>query len=260
MPLQLNNSSLNGITKRAARNLKFSMNDGLRFFFRELGFVNPSGGSPRTMGRWSARVARLVIKHNRMEVDPMKRPFNDEPVEDLIKKLLALDGTVLDLRLKYIGDAGLEYLAGAEELKGLRELNLERNEITPKGIQALAQSKIITQLTTLHLERNDLGDAGAKIIADSANFSQLKYLNLWKNKIGPEGVRSLANSIILSGLEIMDLAQNQMGDAGAEALAETLTLSGLKYLDVYGNGITEEGQGKLKSCEKLGRIQDLILA
>ena len=37
----------------------------------------------------------------------MNKPFNDEPVEQLIPKLLSKDGKLLDLRLKYIGDEGL---------------------------------------------------------------------------------------------------------------------------------------------------------
>ena len=60
----------------------------------------------------------------------MNKPFNDDPVEVLVKKLLGRNGTVLDLRLKYIGDEGLEYLAKCPELIDLEVLNLERNEIT----------------------------------------------------------------------------------------------------------------------------------
>ena len=52
----------------------------------------------------------------------MKKPFNDEPVEALILKHLKKEGTVLDLRLKYIGDKGLEFLAQSEDLKNLCEL------------------------------------------------------------------------------------------------------------------------------------------
>ena len=38
----------------------------------------------------------------------MNKPFNDDPVEVLVKNLLSDNGSVLDLRLKYIGDEGLE--------------------------------------------------------------------------------------------------------------------------------------------------------
>ena len=85
----------------------------------------------------------------------MNKPFNDDPVEVLVKKFLTKDGTVLDLRLKYIGDEGLEYLSQCPDLIDLEILNLERNEVTDKGIQALAKSSIITNLKELHLERND---------------------------------------------------------------------------------------------------------
>ena len=108
----------------------------------------------------------------------MNKPFNDDPVEVLVKKFLTKDGTVLDLRLKYIGDAGLEYLSQCPDLVELEILNLERNEVTDKGIQALAKSSIITNLKELHLERNMIGDVGAKAIATSANFSYLHFINL----------------------------------------------------------------------------------
>ena len=38
----------------------------------------------------------------------MNKPFNDDPIEVLVKNLLTKNGSVLDLRLKYIGDEGLE--------------------------------------------------------------------------------------------------------------------------------------------------------
>ena len=90
----------------------------------------------------------------------MSKPFNDEPVEVLIPKLLSEDGKSLDLRLKYIGDDGLKIVAGTEALRGLEMLNLERNDIGPEGIRVLAESQVITGLVELHLERNDLGDEG----------------------------------------------------------------------------------------------------
>ena len=101
----------------------------------------------------------------------MNKPFNDEPVDVLVKKYLGKNGTELDLRIKYIGDEGVEYLANCPELIDLEVLNLERNEISDKGIQSLANSTIITNLKELHLERNDVGDAGAVAIANSSNFS-----------------------------------------------------------------------------------------
>ena len=76
----------------------------------------------------------------------MNKPFNDDPVEVLVKNLLTKDGSVLDLRLKYIGDEGLEYLAQCPELVDLEVLNLERNEVTDKGIIALSKSSIISNL------------------------------------------------------------------------------------------------------------------
>ncbi len=41
----------------------------------------------------------------------MGKPFNDEPVETLVEKLFSRECTVLDLRLFYIGDSCLDFIA-----------------------------------------------------------------------------------------------------------------------------------------------------
>ena len=74
----------------------------------------------------------------------MNLPFNDQPIEVLIDQNLLHEGTVLDLRLKYIGDNGLGFLSNCAKLVGLRELKLERNNITEKGAQILAESTMLT--------------------------------------------------------------------------------------------------------------------
>ena len=66
----------------------------------------------------------------------MNKPFNDEPVEQLIPKLLSEDGKSLDLRLKYIGDDGLKIVAGTESLRGLEVLNLEAERYHSGGNQS----------------------------------------------------------------------------------------------------------------------------
>ena len=100
----------------------------------------------------------------------MNRPFNDQPIETLIDQNLANEGTVLDLRLKYIGDDGMEFLSNCAKLVSLRELKLERNDITDKGIQILAGSTILTGIKSLNLERNSIGDEGVRSIALSPSF------------------------------------------------------------------------------------------
>ena len=107
------------------------------------------------MAKWNAESQRFQVS------------FSDRSPAR-VEKHLARGGTVLDLRLKYIGDAGLEHLAGREELAGLTELNLERNEITDRGVRALAESQWIRGLRSLHLERNSIGEEGAKAIARSS--------------------------------------------------------------------------------------------
>ena len=55
----------------------------------------------------------------------------------------------------------------------LRELKLERNDITDKGIQTLADSTILTGLKSLNLERNSISDEGVRSISLSPIFSHL---------------------------------------------------------------------------------------
>ena len=67
----------------------------------------------------------------------MKKPFNDRPVEEIAPEMLKGDGTILDIRLKYIGDEGLKFIANDERFANLKELNLERNDISVQGIKYL---------------------------------------------------------------------------------------------------------------------------
>ena len=53
----------------------------------------------------------------------MNKPFNDEPVDVLVKKYLAKNGTVLDLRIKYIGDVGVDFLAKCPDLVDLEAVS-----------------------------------------------------------------------------------------------------------------------------------------
>ena len=69
----------------------------------------------------------------------MNKPFNDDPVEVLVKKFLTQNGTVLDLRLKYIGDEGLEYLAKCPDL-----VDLEVLKVHDRGIAAPGSGKATT--------------------------------------------------------------------------------------------------------------------
>ena len=144
----------------------------------------------------------------------MNRPFNDQPIETLIDQNLVNGGTVLDLRLKYIGDDGVEFLSNCAKLVSLRDLNLERNDITDKGIQILAGSTILTGIKSLNLERNSIGDDGVRSIALSPSFSRLTSLNLWENEIGSDGAKAIADSPMLGNLQRLDLAKNKIGDDG----------------------------------------------
>jgi len=73
----------------------------------------------------------------------MKKPFNDQTIDVLVKDLFQKEEGILDLRLKYIGDEGVRYLANAEELKGLKHRSFDMALLfdgNSEGIREIAEA------------------------------------------------------------------------------------------------------------------------
>ena len=64
----------------------------------------------------------------------------------LIKENISEDGTILNLREKYIGIRGGMELGAMKELENVRELILPGNQLADEGVEALANSPYLANL------------------------------------------------------------------------------------------------------------------
>ena len=90
-------------------------------------------------------------------------------IDELIQQNISPDGTILNLREKFIGLRGIMELAGNPVLKSVKELILPGNQCADEGVEALAESPYLENLEILNLNHNDIGDDGAIAIAIPAS-------------------------------------------------------------------------------------------
>jgi uncharacterized protein (TIGR02996 family) len=107
-----------------------------------------------------------------------------------------------------IGPAGAALLAGMPLLEGLRDLDLEMNELADEGVRALAASPRAAKLRVLNLAINEVGSAGAEALAASPHLAGLRVLRLFFNRIGNTGARALAASPYLKLLGRLYVGSN----------------------------------------------------
>jgi len=110
-------------------------------------------------------------------------------------------------------------------LIGLREINLNLNQIGDNGIASLADG--LTQnvaLRVLHVGGTGIGDAGAIALSESLQVNiGLQELTLSRNRITDIGANALANALQQNtALRRIDLTLNSIGTKGIAALVNAL--------------------------------------
>jgi Ran GTPase-activating protein (RanGAP) involved in mRNA processing and transport len=149
----------------------------------------------------------------------------------------------LNLNDHQIGDRGLREFALSEDLKGLRHLELQRNDIGgigDAGLEALALSQSLTNLRYLDLSGNEIGVGGGRALAMWHGLEKCRFLGLQGCSIGDTGVRALAESLHIAGVREMNLGRNRIGDRGGQALLESPYLPRAVKIDLNGNLISPE--------------------
>jgi len=119
----------------------------------------------------------------------------------------------LDLSGAKIGDAGAAALAGFKSK--LACLYLSGNAITAAGAQALARSPALKGLRDLNLDRNAIGDAGVAALVESMRALERVWLE--NNGLTGAAVAELAK---LPRLTDVELRGNKLGAAGDAAYDE----------------------------------------
>jgi hypothetical protein len=98
-----------------------------------------------------------------------------------------------------VGDVGLSALCGADSLRGMHTLVLDRNAITASGVEfLLAPGSTLRGLEVLDLCSNHINDAGLSAFARAPHLGVLEELRLHNNSFSDTWMQTLAASPYLS--------------------------------------------------------------
>jgi hypothetical protein len=156
-----------------------------------------------------------------------------------------------------IGLPGVIAIVTSEQMKGLKSLSLDRNDIRTAGAAVIARSPYMQGLKTLSFVGNNIDNDGAASIAQSEFMKGLTTLNLSSNYIGSEGASLIAGSPYMKGLTSLDLGGNQIGTIGAQSIARSNFMKALTSLGLRGNSITEEGAQAIAQSEYMQELRTL---
>jgi uncharacterized protein (TIGR02996 family) len=240
---------------------------GLRFepIDPVLRFMTPEPGFTAGAGLTAEGLEILLWSPNVGHLETLELPGNDldNRACDLLgaaTHLRSLQALVLRAN-RDIREAGMESLARARHLAGLRRLDLSRTRLGPDGIRALAHAQYLTGLTEL-----DLSEPWARLLtADVVElmehfpFPNLTALKLNEVNIQRTACEAIARCKNLGKLQVLELNGNRVGDRGAEALARSPQLANLKVLRLRRNDITAEGTEALAGSKYLKNLQLLDL-
>ena len=110
-----------------------------------------------------------VLKMPKMEVSSIECIY-------LCQHSAINDIGVLDLRINFIGDEGVDAIAQSPLLSQLRELDLRNNGITRLGAKILAESKTLKSLEKIDLRLNKLGKRWEEKFNETGNFPKLNQI------------------------------------------------------------------------------------
>ena len=138
------------------------------------------------------------------------------------------------------GEAAAGVIATAENLSGLRRLDLHSNVLRDKGARALASSPHLNSLVHLDLSDNSIGGPGIRALLDSPILDRLRSLDLSNNHIGVPNVTALAKTNRPRLLRSLSLGNANLDGECAAILANSPAFAGLRTL---GLGRTRPPQG-----------------
>jgi uncharacterized protein (TIGR02996 family) len=181
---------------------------------------------------------------------------------------------------------GLRTLAGAEWVRGLRELILDeylpadtfesfsglptfprlhtldvsRNAfLTQTGWESFARSRNLPALTRLRAEEGDLSGERLAALAGADGFT-LSVLSAGRCGAGPGTGAALAAAPWAGALRILDLGLNGLESADVKALLECKRFAALRHLDLSYNPLAPTGLAALSANPALRGLRALNIA
>ena len=193
-----------------------------------------------TQGRL-ARFLELAPLRNMTGLLLLNNQLWRDDVEVLVSSERAAQLLSLDLSGNALGNAGVEILARAERLTGLRALILRsddldyRDRIDGDGAEDLAMSPVLNRLANLEIGGHLLGDSGPAFFANAPGLPVLERIDLSFNQIDFETDFDCDRFFQASPREAMrvwNLAGSRVGLRAAERFAVWEQLETLRELNL----------------------------
>ncbi|HSQ57299.1 MAG TPA: TIGR02996 domain-containing protein [Gemmata sp.] len=143
----------------------------------------------------------------------------------------------LKIHASYQGEVLAQAITRAQNLSGLKSLELSRNRFEDDAILQLSSSPILANLEELDLKENEFGETGARALAASPHLGCLRKLELKGNRLGPGGAEAIAGSERLAELRSLGLARNEIGNARLRSANRASELLRIPVLDLSENGL-----------------------
>lgn len=158
----------------------------------------------------AGRVERLSFAHMGLTADLIDRLADTNALSNL---------TALDLRGELLGFDGVSVLA-AKLPASLQDLSCTEMRLPVAGVEAIAQADRLTGLKRLDLSRNPLTPRATKVLRQSRSFSGLRSLALANCGLSARSLRHVTHAKFWPNLVELDLRANPFGEAGIPHLLD----------------------------------------
>ncbi len=115
----------------------------------------------------------------------------------------------------------------------LRELVLERNQLTAASLRSMKSAPFARKIELLNLSNNPLGDAGIKALTAIPMYPRV--VKLGRARIGDVGVKMLLHAQMMRLVESIDLRSNAWTHKGAAVLGSGVPIERLSALNLKNN-------------------------
>ncbi len=183
--------------------------------------VRPEGLRQLLQSPHAAKLKSLWLRSGRLDGDAM---------EEFVNANNDIELESLDLGENVLTDSGAGHLAVAGCLRELKELRLDRCEITGDAAVRFAETaRFIEGLRVLQASHNHFGNAGLSALLQRSSTT-LHSLGLRNNSLTNEGAVVLAGSAGSNALRELDLSDNGLTTLAGRALGGTENLQSLEVL------------------------------
>lgn len=144
----------------------------------------------------------------------------------------------------------VEFVVGATEslhLSNLRELKIDRSNLTPTYFASLARSAVFANLESLTIQQSHFVADEFFELAAPSGFPNLVSLRIVTCRIGTRRALELLNSPKFPKLSQLTLEADTIDEDGAIALSESPALSKLEVLNLHYSPIGRKGAEAIKA-------------